>query len=491
MTAPFTHDNIVEIFGTDAADTEDAARLYTFFVANSSYDEVRAPHPVSLIVGQKGIGKTALMRVSSLDDARDQFPHVFMKAYQILGETPIEDASSLSLQKFKSAIESAIVEHVVELISKAAATSVGVPEKVGSVVSILARIGASVASSQSSILKEATQKTVPWLLTKFNSLNIYIDDTDVDWDGSKRAAARIAKLIQACFQISAESDGEIRFKLSLRSDLFNYLSVTADIIDKVQGGIIRCRWTNDDIFRVLAKRIALYSNVPYEELDEIHFHEQEVVFQKYFLPFFEPRFHGQGVWANQPIRQVIMSFVRQRPRDLIGFCRLAAKVAERNGTKIDTDALNEVIPEYSTARFNDTVVEFSNEFPEVERFLYEMRATDKISARRSSPSRRKRNFYKHDELISKITEIGNRVPLRFSYKSMQARAPEMVEFMFRINFLVATREDETGYVERMYYDFADTRLRETRLGKWDWEVHMAYRWAIQHDEQAVWESLHD
>ncbi|GGL30007.1 hypothetical protein [Caulobacter rhizosphaerae] len=105
MTTPFSHDNLGEIFGSDAADTEDPARLYSAFVSNESYYEVRAPNPITLVVGQKGIGKTALMLVSSMDDKRDQFPNIFIRGSNILSRSTEKDGASISINSFRIAMK--------------------------------------------------------------------------------------------------------------------------------------------------------------------------------------------------------------------------------------------------------------------------------------------------------------------------------------------------------------------------------------------------
>lgn len=488
MTTPFTHDNIGEIFGSDAADTEDPARLYSAFVSNESYYAVRAKNPITLVVGQKGIGKTALMLVSAMDDKRDSFPNIFIRGSEILSRVSNKDGISASINQFRSSIEEALLSEVAGKLTKAASEHVGVPDGAGGLLARLAQLGSSIAFGSSEKARTAANKIAPWLLNNVPSINIYIDDTDVEWDGSKKNADKIAQLIQSCFQIAADSGGDVRFKISIRSDLFNYLSVTADIIDKVQSGVVRVRWTNDDIFRVVAKRIALYENRNID--DFIDSRNQEEIFREVFIPYFEPRFKAEGAWKNTSMRHVLMSFVRQRPRDLIGLCRLAAQEALKEDSLIGTGTLQAIIPDYCTKRLNDTVVEFRSEMPEVEKLLYEMRPDENKKSKRDDPSKKKkRNYYTNDELISKINNIKQRINVRFSYKSTTPTSPELAEFLFRINFLVASKVTESGAIERLYYDFADQKLREVRLGKWDWEVHMAYRWAIQHDSDAVWREI--
>ncbi|MCY4429281.1 MAG: hypothetical protein OXC11_02665, partial [Rhodospirillales bacterium] len=69
MTA-FNFDDytIREIFGTDTAEDETPERLKAYFFKNRAYDNIRANLPIRILVGHKGIGKSALLRMSFLED---------------------------------------------------------------------------------------------------------------------------------------------------------------------------------------------------------------------------------------------------------------------------------------------------------------------------------------------------------------------------------------------------------------------------------------
>lgn len=484
---PFSSVDVVDLFGADAADLEDAGRLYSFFVENQSYEDIRQEHPICLAVGQRGIGKTALMRVASFDDKREGTPQLFLKGYQVLAAAASGMEGAAALTAFKSSIESAIVTHVAGIIAEESSEAFGAPPVAGSIFAKLAGVGSAILLSKSEALRTATQKLTPWLFSKISTLNIYIDDTDIEWDGSPKAADKIGRLIQACFSIAADNNGDVRFKISLRSDLFNYLKVTSDVIYKVQSGIVQCRWDNDQIFRVLAKRVAVHDGKESTWNEEL---TQESMFRLYLDSYFEVKFMGEGVWKNAPMRQILLSFIRQRPRDLVGLCHLEAKAAKKRHSKIDTASLESVIRTYSDQRLNDTIVEFRTELPAIEKLLYEMRPEQLSSkAKASGAVKKKRSYYRHDELMAKINKIRSNLTLMFSYQTVPATSGELVEFLYRINFIVASKTGSDGKLERMYYDFADDRLRETRLGKWDWEVHPAYRWAIQSDEADIWADL--
>jgi hypothetical protein len=67
----FDDTTIRKLFGTDTAEDEDSERLKAYFFRNKSYQNIRAGLPLRILVGHKGIGKSALLRMSHLED-RDE-----------------------------------------------------------------------------------------------------------------------------------------------------------------------------------------------------------------------------------------------------------------------------------------------------------------------------------------------------------------------------------------------------------------------------------
>ena len=64
----FDDETILKLFGAQAAEDEDTERLKSYFVRNKSYDRIRANVPLRLVIGHKGIGKSAILKISYLED---------------------------------------------------------------------------------------------------------------------------------------------------------------------------------------------------------------------------------------------------------------------------------------------------------------------------------------------------------------------------------------------------------------------------------------
>ena len=64
----FTPENVYTLFGNEAAENEDPIRLKQYFFKNNTYNEVMAELPIRLLVGHKGIGKSALFQVARQEE---------------------------------------------------------------------------------------------------------------------------------------------------------------------------------------------------------------------------------------------------------------------------------------------------------------------------------------------------------------------------------------------------------------------------------------
>ena len=69
MTPNFSEEQIQSLFGDEAADYEEIKRLRTYYLKTSVYDQFRANLPLRILVGYKGIGKSALFRVAMSEDS--------------------------------------------------------------------------------------------------------------------------------------------------------------------------------------------------------------------------------------------------------------------------------------------------------------------------------------------------------------------------------------------------------------------------------------
>ena len=61
----FDDETIQRLFGHEAAENEDATRLRQYYFKSQIYDRITSKLPLRILVGHKGIGKSALVTVAS------------------------------------------------------------------------------------------------------------------------------------------------------------------------------------------------------------------------------------------------------------------------------------------------------------------------------------------------------------------------------------------------------------------------------------------
>lgn len=169
-----------------------------------------------------------------------------------------------------------------------------------------------------------------------------------------------------------------------------------------------------------------------------------------------------------------MSLIRKRPRDLVKLCTLAGRSArEQKDNIIGTQHFESIFEEYSQGRLQDTINEFRSELPDIERLLLSMK-----------PSKRERTgkagyVYTTDALLKKVNDIREQGEFR-SANGKMADSKRLAAFMYKINFLTARKEIASGIVRKYFEENRYLSNQFVDFG-FDWEIHPAYRWALQPD----------
>ncbi len=103
------------------------------------------------------------------------------------------------------------------------------------------------------------------------------------------------------------------------------------------------------------------------------------------------------------------------------------------------------------------------------------------------PNRRERTakegyVYRTDALLKKLGTITESGAFQFT-NGMTADAKELAAFLYKINFLTARKEMPTGIVRKYFEENRYLSSQFVDFG-FDWEIHPAYRWALQPSEIA-------
>ncbi|HDS1578685.1 TPA: ATP-binding protein [Stenotrophomonas maltophilia] len=461
----FSELQISQLFGHEAAESESIERLRDYYFKNDTYDQVTSDLPVRIVVGHKGVGKSALFAVALAEAQEEGRLAIMIRPDDILelGTDPSDFLRTIRNWK----------DGLVAIIGEKIATSFG---DTSGAVSRSKMIGGQVLNVLATYFKdhqEAITRAKNEILAHFieyKKVSVYIDDLDRGWQGRAQDIQRISALLNAVRDLAADNPG-IHFKISLRSDVYYLVRTSDESTDKIEGSVIWHSWTNHEILVLLVKRIRTFFG---EQPDDHVLAQlsQEQLGQS-LERVMDPIFRGEGKWRNAPIRRVLMSLVRKRPRDMVKLLTLAAREARSGArTSITTVDFKAIFDEYSQGRIQDTVNEFRSELPEVERLLMNMKPNQK--ERRSGGG----YLYSTSRLLEKIRGVMQQGSFKFA-TGKPADEKSLAAFMYKINFLIARKGSSGELITRRYFE--ENRYLSSGFADFgfDWEIHPAYRWALQ------------
>ncbi|MBC8277528.1 MAG: hypothetical protein H8E46_04805 [FCB group bacterium] len=464
----FSESEIQCLFGHEAAEDETPTRLKEYYFKTSTYEQVVSDMPLRILVGHKGIGKSALFQVSMLEDTEQDRLPILIEPDDVT-ELGTDSSDFLkTIREWKNGL--------LEIIASKVLRSIGIGDK--DLKSIFNKHGGNIIEFLIDTLKNhsptnytPTRKIIIEKFLSKRKIFVYIDDLDRGWKGREIDIHRISALLNAIRDIIRDNTG-IFFKIGLRSDVYYLVRTSDESTDKIEGSVTWLTLTNHEIFVILIKRIETFFNRVIDEQKLIKTPQKQLA--AYLYPIMEDRFSGRGHWENAPMHRVIMSLIRKRPRDMVKLCSLAARNARECGFhRITTQNFKDVFEEYSQGRLTDTENEFESELKNISRLLLNMK-----------PNRKERTtkqgfHYKTDKLLEKIKNIQELGELKFTNGHI-ATAQDLAAFMYKINFLTARKETPRGIVRKY---FEENRYLSSKFSDFgfDWEVHPAYRWALQPD----------
>lgn len=460
----FSDEEIAALFGHEAAEDERPERLREYYFKNEIYEQIISDLPLKIVVGHKGIGKSALFKV-----AQQEFDEKNIITISLTPDDIIELSESASsmlelIRVWKLGLTNIIVEKVIE---KFGVNKGDKNNYIGNIISIIQKV--IEGKIENSFEKERNSLINSFIKNK--RIVIFIDDLDRGWEGKKNDITRISAMLNAVRDLSRENPS-INFKISLRTDVYYLYRTNDESTDKVESSVVWLTWNNFGILALLTKRIVTYFGGNVNENELLRLRQYDLA--KILDYVFEPRFEGKGNWSEIPIYRLLTSLIRKRPRDLIKLCTLAAREARKNKKdKIGTEEFNNVFETYSHGRLQDTIIEFRSELPEIERLLTNMKPT-KFQKTAGEAFK-----FKTSDLLNKVRNIETRGKFTFSNGKI-ADTKDLCAFMYKINFLTARKDTNNGIVRKYFEENNFLMSRFADFG-FDWEIHPAYRWALQPD----------
>jgi hypothetical protein len=468
----FTDENIATLFGAEAAEDEPEYRFRQYFFYNQTYDNLISNLPLRILVGHKGVGKSALLKRAHLNDNDNDALGIWLTPGDVAAVSVRHEVGDFNklVEYWKQGILAIIAKHVLgdsadDLLNK---------ERMERIAS---RISSFIPTLTTKLSEKASAAASPFhraIVDKFirsGVINVYIDDIDRGWSASRADIKNISALLNAMRDVSG-ADQRIRFRIGLRSDVYFLVRTSDESTDKIENNVIWLSWSNHEILCIIAKRIETFFGVDRNQEAILKLNQTDIT-KNILSKVIDPIFVGAGHWSSRPIHNVLLSLTRQRPRDLVKLMHGAAKkaAAARNQI-ISSTNLERSFEEYSNERLQDIINEFRSELPDIERLLLEMKPTRKERTAAES------YLFSNDKLSRKITEIMQHINLVFT-NGRPVTGKAIVQFLYKIDFITARKTLSDGSIDRKYFDRSRFLASEFADFGFDWEIHPAYRWALQ------------
>lgn len=480
-------ETIASLFGHEAAEREDPERLKQYFVKRSDYESVVSNRPLKIVIGFKGVGKSAVLKVAYLEDIANGIPAIWIRPddiSELYSELTSESNNLKLITLWKKGLSKVIASRLAEEMGFAAnedsinaikwAQETGYRSKdlVSQLAEAFKPLVEKYITNNPGAPNNVGEHHILERLLKKKKVKLYIDDLDRGWEATESDIKRLAALVNALGDLTSDIQG-LAVRISLRTDVYALIRSSAEFTDKFETSEVWCSWSNHEILIALVKRIYSHFgiNVPDEDINKM----RQSQIANYLSPLFAQRFNGAKCWANAPIYRVIMSLIRRRPRDLVKLCTLAAKEAYLNNSKeICGTHIYSILDTYSAGRMQDIINEFHSESPIIEELLYNLGPTSK----EFKEKKKDRYLFKTDELYAKIRNVMSNVRVVFA-NNKNPDFHDVAKFLFKIGFITATKTVEGKYIDRLYFEDKKQLLERTvgDLG-YSWEIHPAYRGAL-------------
>lgn len=474
----FDEETIRAIFGHEAAEDEDIDRLKRYYVKTDIYNAIKSSIPLYILVGHKGVGKSALFKVLESEDFDEGNIPITIQPDDIL-EIEADNGDFLKkIRDWKEGLSKIIFRELILSLNDYLINPINnkvMKEWVNNVTNLLGNMfGKKLTELKNSYLDITNAQIVSFFknaLFKEKMVTVYLDDLDRGWRNSSGDVANLSAMLNAIRDLSRDTKN-LKFRVALRSDVYYAIRTSDETTDKIDGSVLWLKWTNHEILVMLIKRIETFFGNSFNEMELIQTRQKD--FQVTLDSVFEKNFMGRGHWENAPMYRVLMSLIRKRPRDLVKLCTLAARRASvKNHCKIMTNDLEDIFSNYSNDRLTDTGNEYQSEFPKVKELLLKMKPS-KQEMQEGHPCK-----YSRAQLIKKINNILSMS--NFELKDhRRGTAEELAAFMYKINFITA-RKKIGEEIQRIYYDENQYIYNDFTDFGYEYEIHPAYRWALQPD----------
>jgi hypothetical protein len=105
----FSEMEIQKLFGHEAAEDEDPDRLREYYFKSSTYEQITTDLPLRILVGHKGIGKSALFQMAMSEDKDHSRLSILIKPDDIVGLGTTTDDFLKTIREWKDGLLEIII----------------------------------------------------------------------------------------------------------------------------------------------------------------------------------------------------------------------------------------------------------------------------------------------------------------------------------------------------------------------------------------------
>jgi hypothetical protein len=466
-------------FGNEAGDDVSAEELATYFVEQNTFKKfTNAKKRLFVATAKKGVGKSALLqwlkisipekyesdlviKVRGSEITREAFklnseliqPNDYIRDWMIR-------LCALINREIAKQINFALTDDQITLVESAELDGFKSKNLVGCLISRFDKILGKGSNKKQNVIDHLE------ILKRIETPQVWIliDDLDATFQNTDQECLSLSTFFSACRYILQDISG-VNLRITMRSDVWPTIRRFDESLDKLEQYVEEINWSEKDFRKLLFRRIESQSDeLPFDlPIKNEHLSDEQYE-DKSIALVFEPKVQ----WGKKEVHsyKVIHTLSYHRPRWAIQLCKLSqANAIARDREKISKDDIDSVWGEYGAKRISDLVAEHKHQCKEVEELVNGFRNEDRQMNR--------------DELFICINnKILNHMGVIIDAK--KATSPrEVARFLYRVGFLVARAEDDSGYHHYNYSDMPDflSSRTSTDFGV-KWEIHPCYRQAL-------------
>lgn len=296
----FNEDQIGDMFGELDAQEDNEQRLDDFFLKTDVFEKIHNNRPLRIIVAQKGVGKSAILRKSYLENIHNNQLSLWVRPDDIENLETIENSTDTIklIRQWKNGLEKLIITKVCENFEVSSDEEINKYFKYS--FKITDKLLKIIKKANEHVDISEVNKLITQQYMKTNKIVVYIDDLDRAWNGSKENIARISALVTAARNMCSD-DSSLKIRISLRSDVYYLFRKADESTDKVSTNVITLDWTQHELLAMLVKRIQLYFGNKLPDSSLLEMSQDNMA--EHLNIVMEDKFKGRGKWNNAPLRK--------------------------------------------------------------------------------------------------------------------------------------------------------------------------------------------